>query len=184
MYVQMQRIKGNGSDSSGLTSWGTRRLGTCVFAPCCTSGDWLSLCCHRPQPLSCCLHHRCLSLAGVLPGGWSPGRRFGTRSGRTFICPSRGAACGGRKRASSRCPDLALGWDPLARLVPAKGWLCQDSALLPAAPLAPCQPGRRGRGWQGRTGCPRSHGLGARAGVALGAPGPLGLPWPLPSLGW
>lgn len=75
MYVQMQRIKGNGSDSGGLTSWGTRCLGTCTFAPCCTSGDWLSLCCHRPQTLSCCLHLRwlesCLA-AGPLAGVSAP----------------------------------------------------------------------------------------------------------------
>lgn len=32
MYVQMQRIKGNGSDSSGLSPWGVRRVGTRLFA--------------------------------------------------------------------------------------------------------------------------------------------------------
>lgn len=162
MYVQMQRIKGNGSDSSGLSSWGTRSVGTCVFAPCCTNGDQLPLCCHRPQTLCCCLHLRCLSLAGVLPGGWSPGRRFGTCGGHALSAHRR------RKRASSCWPDLAPGWDPPARPVPAKGWLCQDAALLPAAPLPASQGGGEGDGG---------------AGLAVPAPmgwGPaLGLPWML-----
>lgn len=69
------------------------------------------------------------------PGGRCPGRRFGTCGGRALSAHRRGAACGGRKRVSSRWPDLAPGWDPPARRVPAKGRLCQDAALLPAAPL-------------------------------------------------
>lgn len=66
MCVQMQRIKGTGSDRSALSSWGG---GGDVLDPA-ACGD-PALCCHHPQALSCCSHHPWLDPAWqIAPGRW------------------------------------------------------------------------------------------------------------------
>lgn len=155
MYVQMQRIKGNSSDSSGLSSWGMMCMGTCVVE----TGFLCASTVPRPCPFAVC---PCLV----------PWPVFGTMLDLPI------AACGGRKRPSSCGPDLAPGWDPPARSGSAKGRFCQGTALprdssakVPLSSLQPRSQAAReertamaGQDWLSPFPWAGDHGLGCLGG--------------------
>lgn len=134
MYVQTQGIKGNGSDSSGLSSSGVTRGGTCC--PSCPRAATSPVLLSPPS----------------LPIPASSWPQFGHLPWPSSLCPFL------RKQ---RAPAGRI-WLGAGTLGP--GGSCQGPALptLPCPPPAPLRASRGGDSAGGRIGCPCSPGPGAK----------------------